>query len=434
MKRGAVRVRTLAVAAAVIGLASLSLPALADGTSTSAAACPLPSDGFVFEIGDRLRTWDPTTDLVDAFVPAGEYTVIAVSHDGLHANPGQESQPEEQWNLELYSGSSLVTTLGPTSDLPDNLTDITSDLGRVTLASAVDSLRAVHASSSTLIANSIEPICVGFYPVGAQPIAANCPVSEGTYAIASEHLRGWSEADSMTALVPVNVAPGRYTVSVISWDSHSTKPGQNQKGEQWVLQLWSGDTLIAQMGPTPDLPEETDIASFGLGLVEIPSALTAVKAVHFHYPDDEPNSIVPLCVSFSPDAPDTSSVSTVASSTPAPTGSTPPGDGTTPGAGTPPPTVAGTTVTTAASPATTAASTATTAEPGGNGDDGEDDTEVLSEQVTSENLQQLPLTGPREDAFILAIAALVLGAFLVYRAHQWQRRLARRAARVWRRP
>lgn len=408
------------VAVVVLGLASLAIPALADGdTGGGSSACPLPSDGFVFAFDDRLRTWDPVTEKIDAFVPAGQYTVMAVSRDPLHADSTQATQPEEQWNLELYSGSSLVSTLGPTRDLPDDLTDITSDLGRVTLNGAVDSLRAVHASSSSLIDNSIEPICVGFYPAGAQVIPASCAITDGTYAISTEHLRGWSEADSMTGLVPVTVAPGRYRVSVISWDSHSTKPGQNQKGEQWFLQLWAGDSLIATLGPTPDLPEDVDIAGFDLGLTDVPATLTAVKAVHAHYPDDEPNSIVPLCVSFSPDSPATSSVSTVASSTPA---STPPGTtggGSTGSTGSQPPaTVAGTTVTTAAA----------------SGQDGEDDTEVLSEQVMSENLQQLPLTGPKEDALLLAVAALGIGSFLVYRAHKWQRRLARRAARVWRRP
>jgi hypothetical protein len=52
---------------------------------------------------------------------------------------------------------------------------------------------------------------------------------------------------------------------------------------------------------------------------------------------------------------------------------------------------------------------------------------------TAQSLQQLPLTGVELETAFVAIVALMCGVVLLRRARDWQSRLNRRAARVWRR-
>ncbi len=53
---------------------------------------------------------------------------------------------------------------------------------------------------------------------------------------------------------------------------------------------------------------------------------------------------------------------------------------------------------------------------------------------TAQSLQQLPLTGIELEVAFAAIVALMFGVLLLRRARDWQSRLNRRAARMWRRP
>ncbi len=53
---------------------------------------------------------------------------------------------------------------------------------------------------------------------------------------------------------------------------------------------------------------------------------------------------------------------------------------------------------------------------------------------TAQSLQQLPLTGVELEVAFAAIVALMFGVLLLRRARDWQSRLNRRAARMWRRP
>jgi hypothetical protein len=52
---------------------------------------------------------------------------------------------------------------------------------------------------------------------------------------------------------------------------------------------------------------------------------------------------------------------------------------------------------------------------------------------TAQSLQQLPLTGIELETAFAAIVALMFGVLMLRRARDWQSRLDRRAARVWRR-
>jgi len=64
------------------------------------------------------------------------------------------------------------------------------------------------------------------------------------------------------------------------------------------------------------------------------------------------------------------------------------------------------------------------------------DTSVAAglEGNTAQSLQQLPLTGIELETAFIAIVALMFGIGLLRRARSWQTRLARREARLWRRP
>ena len=56
------------------------------------------------------------------------------------------------------------------------------------------------------------------------------------------------------------------------------------------------------------------------------------------------------------------------------------------------------------------------------------------EGTNAQSLQQLPLTGMELETAFAAIVVLMFGVVLVRRARDWQARLDRRGARVWRRP
>lgn len=80
---------------------------------------------------------------------------------------------------------------------------------------------------------------------------------------------------------------------------------------------------------------------------------------------------------------------------------------------------AATTTTTTVAPATTTTTT---------------DVEGAGDGNTADTLVQLPFTGSEPEVTLVALAALLLGFWLVQRSGNWQLRLARRRARWWRRP
>jgi hypothetical protein len=449
----------------VVALFALPLGAAATGggsdAESAAATCPLPtgSGAYVVDIStERLLAWDSAKSSAGpaAFsLPAGSYDVYLTSYDD-HSNKTHQSQLEEQWYLQGLAAGSVVFTTDATPDLPET-TDLQSFMvGTITTTQAIDQVLATHAAyPDQFEPHSVAPLCAGFYPTGTAPIPAPyCPFppSSTVVSISTELLLAWDAARSMAGPVDFSLPAGTWDVWAVSYDNHSDKSHQVQLQEKWYLEGRSGTSVVFTTPSTPDLPESVDQATFFLGSVGVPSAINNVKAVHTAYPADEPHSVAPLCVAFYPQGttPTTTGPGDGSTTTTTKPGDTGPTDGSTttttkpggtgPGDGS---TTTSTTTTTTTKPGdgtttTTGGDGGTTATTGGTGvsDSGATGTTVGAglEGNTSQTLQQLPLTGIELETAFTAIVALMFGVGLVRRARDWQSRLDRRAARVWRRP
>lgn len=100
---------------------------------------------------------------------------------------------------------------------------------------------------------------------------------------------------------PVSLAPSTYTVTVTSYDKHSSKPQQLQLNERWLLTLRnSAGSTIATTNATSDLPENVDARTEIVNNnLDISGAIASVTTQHAAYPDtSSPNSITPVCAAF----------------------------------------------------------------------------------------------------------------------------------------
>lgn len=265
--------------------------------------------------------------------------------------------------------------------------------------------------------------------------AAACPFPAGpnVVSISSELMLAWDDADSaMAGPVAFSLGAGDWEIFLASYDNHSAKSDQAQLDERWYLEGWAGSSLIFTSLATDDLPEDRDMEVFFAGAVTTTEPIDAIKAVHAAFPDDGPQSVAPWCAAFFPEGATTSSGTTPADTTPnAITGTTP---------NTAPAATTGTTSNTATADSTQggATSSVSTSSVGGpersDGVTGETSVAAGLEGNTAQSLQQLPLTGIEIETAFAAIVALMFGVVLLRRARDWQSRLKRRAARVWRRP
>jgi hypothetical protein len=107
------------------------------------------------------RTYDVPT------IPAGTYTLDAVSYDGYDARASSPTQPS--------------ATSGTTSDIADGVIEAwwSGGIGTVTLSSPVSRVRVVHGALGTGITpNSVNPVCVGgslVSPPTTQPPSTTVP-------------------------------------------------------------------------------------------------------------------------------------------------------------------------------------------------------------------------------------------------------------------
>ncbi len=98
----------------------------------------------------------------------------------------------------------------------------------------------------------------------------------------------------------VNLPSGKYDVTLVSYDDHTGKPGQNQPQEQYYLKLKnSSGQQIAQTNSIADLSDNqnylTQKVNSGLNLS---SNVSSVLAVHPAFYSSNPNSITPVCAAF----------------------------------------------------------------------------------------------------------------------------------------
>lgn len=110
-----------------------------------------------------------------------------------------------------------------------------------------------------------------------------------------------SEARAMAGPFSVRILPGSYRVTLISYDNHADHSGGPvQDREQWRLTLHdSQGATVATTSAISDLPEDQDwlveTVDDDLALEE---EVSTVTAKHIAYPDNNPNSITPVCAVF----------------------------------------------------------------------------------------------------------------------------------------
>ncbi len=161
-------------------LAGLSLIALGLGFTLAPASASNDGndDGCSGDVVVNMDAWVWSRPGHDTYqfglsqpLEPGMWEVSAESHDAYKGR-AKTNQHHEQWILQFLSGSKVVATVGPTTDIPDG-TDrgASSDhFGPVVLSRPVDSLRVLHYLKSTKRGtDSVTADCVGLDLVGSLP-------------------------------------------------------------------------------------------------------------------------------------------------------------------------------------------------------------------------------------------------------------------------
>lgn len=115
-----------------------------------------------------------------------------------------------------------------------------------------------------------------------------------------------------TAKYPVSLTAGDYDVTLVAWDNHSDKGGQNQTLERYFVKLFKGSSNFQNVGTTVDIPDSQDSVSTiatesqtfpnavqtGLGHITIADSVTSISARHAHVGAGNHQSLSPICVKF----------------------------------------------------------------------------------------------------------------------------------------
>lgn len=239
MSRVISAVGVVAASAFLVGVLSFTsfAPAPADATGNFDAwqprqGCTIPQKpGRVIvdlkQGNEYLRLLVPWMPEMEKTVnlPAGKYQITGLSYDGYsnRAQTPASEQNQEQWKLEVYSGSKKLGTFGPTTDLEDGVQeDYNTDVlaSTASFSSAVTKIKAVHKLKG--VANpsgphSVVPVCVAFDPIAdVVPSCTLTPTSASIVKGGSVKLT-WTSKNAESASmnegigsIPVN---GNVTVS-----------------------------------------------------------------------------------------------------------------------------------------------------------------------------------------------------------------------------
>ncbi|MPZ98013.1 MAG: hypothetical protein GEU80_01535 [Dehalococcoidia bacterium] len=125
------------------------------------ACAPAPNRIVVFFGGEQLIM--SSTQFIEETglnIPAGTYSVTLRSFDDHSGDDPPQDQDFEQWSVRF--GTAGGPESGVISDLPDNLDELTENVGEVELLTDITSLRAVHALSGQgpTGPESVTPVCV----------------------------------------------------------------------------------------------------------------------------------------------------------------------------------------------------------------------------------------------------------------------------------
>lgn len=147
-------------------------------------------------------------------------------------------------------------------------------------------------------------VAASYSAVSCQVSCPVVPTANGVVMSHAEFLRSdQSEAQAM-ATKPLTLPQGTYSVSLTSYDKHSTEnAGQAQKREQYYVIFRDAEgNELARSGTIADLEEDKDFKTELVNeALEIPGLTTSITFYHAAYPDTStPNSVYPLCAVFEP--------------------------------------------------------------------------------------------------------------------------------------
>jgi hypothetical protein len=142
---------------------------------------------------------------VNASVPPGQYDIRLTGWDDhVIGDVIKETQLREVYQVQGFSGGSIVFVSGETPDLPDDQNTITATVNFDVAVPVLDALRAVHSDPDRdETANSIHPICVVFIPVPEESTTTTVP--ETTTTTVPETTTTVPETTTTTTPTPTTV-------------------------------------------------------------------------------------------------------------------------------------------------------------------------------------------------------------------------------------
>jgi LPXTG-motif cell wall-anchored protein len=139
--------------------------------------------------------------------------------------------------------------------------------------------------------------------LAAPAAVADSTACAGDYDVTIEELLlnpngGWSPSEATVALT-TPIPAGEYTLAMVSYDGHSTKPANqsDQINEQWFMQLLDAQGgVVFQSGVSPDLPDDQDWLTFSTSATLTGEAVT-MRVAHAAIGTNV-NSIQAHCAGF----------------------------------------------------------------------------------------------------------------------------------------
>jgi hypothetical protein len=198
------------------------------------------------------------------------------------------------WTTNNAQSVSFNQNIGQVS-LNDSKTITVSNSGTYVLTATSKDGKHVQCHKAITVAQSPDPI-PDLCPF--EPKAGRTIIDFSGTRIRSDQ----TAANSVTAVKPVNLAAGTYTVTLAGWDGYIGREHTTQPNESWKLALKNGATTIATSNASTDIADfvrEAASVSEVNNALTVTQAITAVQGVHSVYPDSSSaNSLNPICAAL----------------------------------------------------------------------------------------------------------------------------------------
>lgn len=138
-------------------------------------------------------------------------------------------------------------------------------------------------------------------PAAAESGAPACPLTgDLVVELTDRQLLGWNDTENRLGPFAAAIPAGTYDLTLASYDDHSSKPqqGHEQPQEVWFLTAHRAERQVARSATMPDLPPAADLLVTSVGRIELDVDVTSLIAHHGFFDAYNPNSVVPLCASF----------------------------------------------------------------------------------------------------------------------------------------